>query len=577
MSSIRRKILFPAMLVFFLFAAIVIFAGVRIYDHYYGMHRVKASTYTPELAADNEYNIVYGADYWGKAVRINDQLYLNMHFINETWADELFFYAEDVGIVYYTTQSEQREFPIGSTENGETPDYILYEDEPYMMAESLMLMLGTQYYVNEEDSLVMVRRIKGMAGNVEKFRTYVTLTPDPEEQQYTVELNRNDLVEVFEYNEETGYSYVETTGGYMGYVPNDRLTVHEDELSLNAQIPWHTDTDLLPPPILSMGFVQKMDSSFTQDDKDLLLNTWDYLNCVAPTWFSLNTIPLEERPIGSKGDLVSIANPDYVKWCKYNEWSVIAVVTNSFDDDVTYEVLSSTARRKALCSALLTACEENNLNGINIDFENISEETYPYFIQFLRELSITLRPAQYLLSIDCPPPSEWTDYYRRDIYNDLCDYIIVMAYDEYWDGSDVAGPVSSKNFTLNAIYDCLKEGVQKDRLVLGIPWYTRVWEGDDGDLIDTYACGMNYAEEMVMEYDLYVGPDPNSGMNLAEGYDEDGDYIRIWLEDEVSQEWRLNMALDSGLGGIATWRVGLQNSDIWDIYEELMPEEPEEY
>lgn len=558
MRSIRKRLLFPAMLIFFVLIALVIFVGVRIYDHFYGMHRVSAWEYTPEIA-ENEYNIVYNAEYYGKAVVFGEDLYLNLEFINDTWGHELFFYAEDVNRVYYTSQTTMLEYSVG---NG---DFIVVEGVVYMKAAFATEALGVQYYVNDIDRLVMVRRVSGNVANVERFRSYLRLSPDLNDHQYTVELDRNEQVEV--YGEEVnGFYYVVSQSGYMGYILADRLTIHEETLSAKEMDIYIQDSDALFSHRISMAFVQLGDDGglddlgAVSDDLEYEVDrTYYYLNCLAPTMFSLT----------EDGALKSTLSPQFVKWAHNEFYDVWVVFTNNFDDDLTYETLSNTRKRQALSQKIYEELERCGADGINIDFENLSERTYPYFIQFLRELCMTVRVHWYTVSICDMVPSEWTDYYRRDLYDDLCDYVVVMAYDEYWGGSEVAGPVSSQNFTMNAIHNELKY-FDKGKLVLGIPWYCRIWYGEDYELKDSIACSLEYAQMIVEDYDLDKSFDSTTGMNYYDGYDDEGTRVRIWMEDDVSVRWRLSMAFDTDLAGIAAWRLGLQNWIVWEPYEDLL-------
>ncbi|MCF0136507.1 MAG: hypothetical protein HUJ69_08825, partial [Lachnospiraceae bacterium] len=450
------------------------------------------------------------------------------------------------------TQTEQIEFVVGNDA------FINYEGEAYMKAKTAGEMLGVQYYINEPDHLVAVRSITCQVGTAKEFRTYLRTEPNMDCLTYTLELDRNDVVDVIG-TEENGFYFCVGQNGYMGYVLADRLEVHEETLS--TKDPEIYDADLFSYRV-SLAFHQVTEEGLTDDMIDDVHNTWYYLNALAPTWWSLD----------SEGNLVSIGSTEYVEWAHKEFYDVWPVFTNNFDDDLTYEILSSTPRRQKLVDQVEAELIRLGIDGINVDFENISEKTYPFFIQFLRELAIPVRSVNLkLLTIDSPVYSEWTSYYRWDIYHEICDYTIIMAYDEYWSGSEVAGPVSSKKFTMQAIYDMLyKEGMDKGELILGMPWYTRIWYGKDYALTDSVACSMGYAREMIYTYDMDHEFDEETGMNFYSGYDDDGNYMRIWMEDPTSIEWRLKMALDTDLAGIAAWRIGLQNWEVWDVYEQLL-------
>jgi spore germination protein YaaH len=183
----------------------------------------------------------------------------------------------------------------------------------------------------------------------------------------------------------------------------------------------------------------------------------------------------------------------------------------------------------------------------------------------MRELAITLRSKGYILSVDVPVPSEWTDYYQRDVLYQLCDFVIVMAYDEHYDGSEVAGSVSSKRFVIDAIYNMMQEGVAADKLILGVPFYTRVWMGVED--LRSEAVSSSRGWGCVYDYGLEVKYDEQTGQNYAEGMVGETLY-RIWLEDGTSMKWRLQLVNDNDLAGVAAWSLGYDNYELWLEYEE---------
>jgi len=147
----------------------------------------------------------------------------------------------------------------------------------------------------------------------------------------------------------------------------------------------------------------------------------------------------------------------------------------------------------------------------------------------------------------------------------LCDFVIVMAYDEHYAGSEVAGSVSSQRFTMEAIYNMVQEGVKTDKLILGVPFYTRVWMGVED--LRSEAVGMNRAWGYVNDFGLDVVYDEKTGQNYAEGMVGETLY-RIWLEDNTSMDWRLQLVLDNDLAGVAAWSLGMESYDIWVEYQE---------
>lgn len=525
-------------------AGFAIYGGVRVYQHFYGMKKAEESIPADLNLEEGEYRILYQGQDRGIALVQNKSIYLDLDVVNEGWADGMLFWAKDVDQILYTTQTEQQVFDIGST------DVISYQGKPYINAATAQSMFGTQYYVNQKNYTVMVRQSDGKVGEIQDP---CYLLQDPSDQKvYTAHLKRGQTVEIYDSDQE-GYYFASTEDCYTGYVKQDLVTVTDSTLSRKK--PLQAGQQNLIDGTVSLAFQQFYSDQPSDEDYQHINDCSYYINVIVPTYFTLN----------SQGGIDSVANADYVAWVKQKGYQVWAMLNNNFDDSLTAAAFESTENRKALCQQLLKYCQDMHLDGINVDIEGQTEDTEPYYIQFLRELSMTLRPQGYILSVDCLVPSEWTSHIQRDVIGELSDYVLVMAYDEHYDGSE-AGSTSSQSFTMDAITNMLKY-VEKDKLILGIPWYTRVWMGIDNLRSD--AVGMDQAQSIVDENGLTETYDSTTGQNYAEGMIGETLY-RIWMEDETSLTWRLRLALDSGLAGIGAWSLGFENYEVWTVYENVL-------
>ena len=533
----------------FVGVGLIAYLGVAIYQYFFGMQKQDMQDTAPVLAAE-EYNIMYKGEYNGKAILVDDCIYLDMNVVNQEWGHEMLFHAEDVNKVLYTTYTEQTEYKV----DGE--DIKSYDEELYIRAEEAHDLFGMQYAINEKEKIVALQQPGGMLGEVSKSQSYLLVSPSEEERGYTKELKRGEVISLFETEIEVeGYYYAMSQDGYVGYIPMDRVEKSKEVVNHKAPAEMEVSTQRYPYFPISIAWQQIYTNDFTAEVYDEIYNTAYYVDVVSPTWFKLN----------SRGGIDSLANEEYVTWTNYRNKQIWALFDNQFDDEVTYNALSDTENRKELCEKLLKLCEKYKLDGINVDFENMSEETERYFIQFMRELAITLRSKGYILSVDVPVPSEWTDYYQRDVLYQLCDFVIVMAYDEHYDGSEVAGSVSSKRFVIDAIYNMMQEGVAADKLILGVPFYTRVWMGVED--LRSEAVSSSRGWGCVYDYGLEVKYDEQTGQNYAEGMVGETLY-RIWLEDGTSMKWRLQLVNDNDLAGVAAWSLGYDNYELWLEYEE---------
>jgi putative cell wall-binding protein/spore germination protein YaaH len=131
----------------------------------------------------------------------------------------------------------------------------------------------------------------------------------------------------------------------------------------------------------------------------------------------------------------------------------------------------------ALIQDLIAEAQRLNVDGINIDFENLGLENRDSFTDFMDKLATQTAKKGLALSVDVTKHaagSSWSVCYDRAALGRICDYVILMAYDQYPAGSSVPGPVASHPWTRDAVNRLLAE-VPAERIILGVPFYNRVW------------------------------------------------------------------------------------------------------
>lgn len=275
------------------------------------------------------------------------------------------------------------------------------------------------------------------------------------------------------------------------------------------------------------------------------------VNVLCPTWFSFKD---------AGGEIVNKANADYVEWAHKNGAAVWGLVTDNFDAAVSHAVLTDDKTREYAIKQLIAYADTYDLDGINIDFEALPKTDGEYWIQFLRELAPVCHSHGLTLSCDLFVPRPWSLYYDRKEVGETADHVIVMGYDEHYGGSDTAGSVASLGWSLAAAEDTLAAGVPKEKLILGIPFYTRIWTEKDGELTSA-AYSMSAAEELLNENNASFSYDEKTGQNYAEFTDGEGRH-RCWLEDEQSIKKRVQLAVKYELEGIAAWKLRMEKDGI---------------
>jgi spore germination protein YaaH len=356
--------------------------------------------------------------------------------------------------------------------------------------------------------------------------------------------------------------FVQLDNGYAGYIKSDHVAEGEelvipsvkDDLSISEKhwegrsvnLAWEAVYNRKPDP-----------SKF---------DPMPGVNVVSPTWFSV---------VDHEGTVESKADPAYVSWAHRKGMEVWGLLSNSFNPELTTEALSTFERRKSIVDQMISLALENDLDGINIDFENVHTKDGPNVTQFLRELKPMAREHDLILSIDVTPKSQsemWSAFLDRKSLGTITDYLMVMAYDEHWAASPKAGSVASLPWTEASIKRIIQEDeVPPQKVVLGIPLYTRVWSETpkEGKIkVTSKSLGMESAADIIAKFKLKPKFRASEGQNYVE-YTEDGVVKKIWLEDQVSLKARVDLAKSLKLGGIGAWNRTFADENAWVILKKI--------
>lgn len=284
------------------------------------------------------------------------------------------------------------------------------------------------------------------------------------------------------------------------------------------------------------------------------------VNVISPTWFSVTD---------ETGTISSLASADYVKLAHdagREVWGLIDNFNEAFDEtnDLAYASV-----RSRIIEQLLAEAASCGMDGINVDFENLKEAGIPHYLQFLRELTSAAHAQNLVVSVDTPVPQAYTMYYQRGEQARFVDYMIVMAYDEHFAGSEEAGSVSSLPFVQQAVEEMTRV-MPADQVICGIPFYTRVWTEKFGQsAITSEVLGMDGAKNYAKENQMTETWDASLGQNVATVETSDARYT-IWMEDEQSMEEKLKVIQSADLAGVAEWKLGFECADVWSLISEYI-------
>lgn len=357
--------------------------------------------------------------------------------------------------------------------------------------------------------------------------------------------------------DENGWTKVTTENGKIGYVKTTTLANTKkirDNLEMGKQIQGNVS--------LVWEYFSKYAKAPQRTEKI------DGVNVVAPTFFSL-----ADSEKGAIVANVGQAGQNYINWAHsngYRVWPWVAnEATNKEDKDLTSEILNDYKLREKLINSIVSAVEMYNLDGINLDFENMYESDKDAYSRLVIELAPRLKELGKVLSVDVTAPDgspDWSLCFNRNIIGDVADYVIFMAYDQHNQSSTEAGTVAGCDWVEANINKFLgQEGVKPEKIILAMPFYTRVWNVTDGGLSSS-AVDMK-SQSTLIPGDAKITWDDSLKQNLAE-YEKNGRTYKVWMEDAKSLKCKLDLVKKYSLAGGAFWRKDQETSDVWKVINE---------
>ena len=369
------------------------------------------------------------------------------------------------------------------------------------------------------------------------------------------DLAAGEKVTVLEETDEL-WTRVQTSDGFIGYMENISLGPEEPAQPHESRIGKYTDI-LYDFPI-NMVFHQT-DSQWANAALTEALEGTHGINIIAPTWFFMDDV---------NGSYTDLSSADYVETAHSLGMKVWAVA-NDFDGNLaspadTKALLEGTQTRQQLAGNLVQSVKACGADGLNLDFENVREESAPAYLMLIRELEVQCAAEGIVLSVDSYVPQLYNLYLNRAAQAEAADYIVTMAYDEHHAGSDEAGSVSSISWVQQAITGTMAE-VPVNKIIIALPFYTRMWESTPENKPTSKAMGMREAQEAVAAAGMKTVWDEETKQEYAEV--TSGTKKQIWLENARSLKEKIGLISQYNVAGTAAWKLGLEMPEIWDLLE----------
>ena len=499
------------------------------------------------LAIDNQIPDV-------KSMKEGSEVYLDFDSVHD-YVNQRFYWDSNENRLLYTLPDRTLSIPAGTTEF-ESEDGTQTRDYEIVKVENDTVYLALDFVKEYTDMSLDVYENPDRAVIVtNKEENHARVSKDTEvrilggvKSPILTEISKSDDVVVIE--EAGSWMKVRTVDGYIGYVKSNTLEKAEKQ-TRKSEYEEPEYTNIQKDYKINLAWHQVTSQAANENVASVIAGTTG-LTTISPTWFTIRD---------TNGNITSLASSAYVDAAHQAGLEVWGLVDNFTNQVDTLAVLSNTQSRANMISQLITEAQNSGLDGINVDFEQITEEMSDHYIQFIRELSVECRKNQIVLSVDNYVPG-FTSHYNREEQGIVADYVIIMGYDEHFAGSEEAGSVASIDFVREGITETLKE-VPKEKVINGLPFFTRLWiESSSG--LTSQAIGMQEAETAVANAGVTASWDEETQQNYAE-WTADGNTYKIWLEDEQSLEAKLKVMQEYDLAGAAAWKLGFEKSGIWEL------------
>lgn len=493
----------------------------------------------------------------GQPVILQDgNLYFSFDFLQE-YIDENLFYDEDEETIIFTNENFVKRFRIddlkGSINNKE-----FYIDNPIIKLENSIFIpyklfeaeyeIAVDYY--DETNAVVVDFLDRsyLTGSVILEDAKIRTNLDIKAPIIDKELVLGDSIYV--YGEYEKWLKVRTIDGILGFIEKKYIKLnHTKDIYKN----------------------QLLDRKMGENTRNEKINlTWDYtyakvkftdnikpipgVNVISPTWFSI---------LDNTGKIQDKGNKEYVK--KYNDlgYEIWALFDNSFNPDLTSELLKSSSMREKIIGDIKDKYMDYGFQGINIDFENVHLKDTDLLTQFVRELYPVFKENNMIVSMDVTTIStseNWSRSFDRPRLHKALDYVFLMAYDQHWASSPLAGSVAEYQWVEKGLIKVLEQ-IPSEKLVLAIPFYTRLWIEEE-EKLTSQSISMSVANKFINENSIETVWNETAGQYYGEMIKDNKDY-KIWIEDEKSLGYKISLVHKYGLAGIGSWRKGFETEDIW--------------
>lgn len=532
---------------------VAITAGMKILERFsYSKERMDANAYYG-LETGEEVALVLNNEIKEEKGRLSEgRCYLSLDTVHAYLNDR--FYADyNEGLLLYTTPDTIIRAEAGAAgEEGYIPAF-LENGTMYVALDYVKKYTNFSFTLYQEPNRAVLTTSWSEHQAADIGKDTAVRYQGGVKSDILTDVAAGDKVIVLE--EMENWSKVATADGYLGYVENKRLENRRSETLIpvtDYQEPEYTS--IRRDHKISLGWHQ-VTSESANSTLESVLDGISGMNVISPTWFFLSD---------DEGNFVSIGSTDYVNTAHSRGLEVWALLDNFTYDVNTKQILSYTSKRAKLIEGLVKEALALGVDGINVDLEQVSSDAGEDYVEFLRELSISCRANNLVLSVDNYVPKNYNAHYNWKEQGVVADYVIIMGYDEHYGGSQEPGSVASIGYVEEGI-STMVQSVPPEKVINAVPFYTRIWETVGGE-VKSQAVGMSAVQKFLSDRNIEVVWDETTCQNYAQVQEGDSFY-QVWIEDARSLEVKMNIMKNYSLGGVAAWKLGYEKGhpEVWEV------------
>lgn len=483
----------------------------------------------------------------------------------ENYYDKYVYYDKQYNYIVATANGKKACFNIDAgtldINGNKTKSKIIQKNDMYYIPISKIENVYNidVKYVREYDTVI----IESLDRKLETAKTTKSTIVKYKNTEFSKSLEKLDkdtkvsIVPNKENKDYKGWTLVKTENGKIGYVKNESLTEHIIE---------RTD------PVKeqkNISLVWEYFSEYAKAPKNDETVKYNGVNVVSPSFFYIENGKLKEN-VGTEGI-------NYIEWAKSNDYEVWAMVQGINDSQEKREEFSKWIndykKREQMINQIVSYVKTYNLDGVNIDFENINKSDKDAVSRFIIELKPALQNIGAILSVDVTVPDgapNWSLCFDRNIIGDVSDYLVVMTYDKVTKNSkkaDSTAPYYWVEDNIKKIID--REQVESNKIILGIPLYTILWKTEGEENKGTVISIKNI--EKYIPSDVEIQWLEDSKQQYIE-YTKNGATYKMWIENDDSISQKLDLVKKYKLSGVACWQKGYEDDKIFSIIKQKLLE-----